>query len=64
VVDPAEQALAAAPGISTVTARAALDRFGWLRDVLTADLEALAQVPGVGHRRAQAILDLAGANSR
>ena len=59
-IDPAEQALAAAPGISTIVARATLEHFGCLREVLTADLEALAQVPGVGTRRAQAIHDLAG----
>jgi ERCC4-type nuclease len=43
-VHPAEQALAAAPGVSTVTARALLRRYGSLHGVLSAPSEELRQV--------------------
>jgi len=57
-VSPAEQALAAAPGVSVETARALLERFGNLRDVLLASREELASVHGVGPHRARAIASL------
>jgi DNA excision repair protein ERCC-4 len=63
-VDPAEQALTAAQGISTVTARALLDRFGCLTDVLLAPHSALTAVPGIGEKRALAIEALGGSGSR
>jgi ERCC4-type nuclease len=59
MIDPAEQALAAAPGISTITAKMALDHFGSLGNVLRATAADLERIPGLGRRRAQAILELA-----
>lgn len=58
VVIPAEAALAAAPGVSVVTARAVLARFGSLRGVCEADIEDLRRLPGVGLQRATAIVTL------
>jgi ERCC4-type nuclease len=52
---PAERALAAAPGISTVTARNLLERFGCLMHVLQASPGELMTVAGVGSSKAQAI---------
>jgi ERCC4-type nuclease len=58
-VAPPERALAAAPGVSTKTARALLRRFGCLRDVLLAEPEELMTVTGVGRTRALSIHALA-----
>jgi ERCC4-type nuclease len=55
---PAEQALAAVPGISTVTARALLARFGSLQAVLSASEKDLATVAGVGPVRIRALLEM------
>jgi DNA excision repair protein ERCC-4 len=55
VVSPAEAALAAAPGVSTVTAKTVLERFGSLRNLCAADLHDLQSLPGVGRKRAEAI---------
>ncbi len=52
---PPERALAAATGVSTVTAKAVLARFGCLRDVLVAEPTDLVSVPGVGPAKARAI---------
>ena len=52
---PAERALAAAPGISTVTARNLLERFGCLSHVLQASPAELTTVPGVGPSKARSI---------
>jgi ERCC4-type nuclease len=51
----AEAALVAVPGISVVTARALLDRFGSLRDVVGATPEEWMEVRGVGRARAAAL---------
>ncbi|HEX3805882.1 MAG TPA: ERCC4 domain-containing protein [Gaiellaceae bacterium] len=61
-VSPPEQALSAAAGISTVTARTLLGRFGSLLEVLSAPPEELQRVPGVGANRAHAIHSLAQSN--
>src|SRR6266576_1732119 len=60
---PAEQALSAAPGVSTVTARTLLVRFGTLKDVLLASHAELMSVPGVGPSRAAEIAALAAGTS-
>jgi DNA excision repair protein ERCC-4 len=60
---PAERALAAAPEVSTTTARALLTRFGTLQDVLLASPSDLAAVPGVGPKRAAAVQALASGTS-
>src|SRR5439155_20350242 len=52
---PAEAALAAAPGVSVRTARALLERFGSLADVLAADSTEWQSVVGVGPRRAASL---------
>jgi DNA repair protein RadC len=54
----------AAHGISTVTARALLVRFGSLTNVLLASHSALRSVPGIGEQRALAIEALGGHGSR
>lgn len=54
-VSPAEQALAAVPGVSTVTARALLTQFGSLHAVVTATTEEHEAVAGVGSIRAEAL---------
>jgi ERCC4-type nuclease len=54
-VVPAEQALAAAPGISVVTARRLLSRFGTLEAVVLAPPEAWQQVEGMGPLRAESL---------
>jgi ERCC4-type nuclease len=54
-VHPAEQALAAAPGVSTVTARALLSHFGSLRAVVSATKQERETVAGVGRVRAEAL---------
>jgi ERCC4-type nuclease len=56
---PPEQALAAAAGVSTVTAKALLRHFGSLRDVLLATPQQLTSVTGVGPTKARAIHALA-----
>jgi ERCC4-type nuclease len=56
---PAEAALAAAPGISVKTARALLERFGSLYDVITATPTEWQSVPGVGPHRAQTLWQMA-----
>ncbi|HEX5582295.1 ERCC4 domain-containing protein [Gaiella sp.] len=55
-----EAMLAAVPGISTVTARALLERFGSLTAVATAPPDALLDVPGIGNERARALLEALG----
>ncbi|HET7128371.1 MAG TPA: ERCC4 domain-containing protein [Gaiellaceae bacterium] len=60
---PPERALAAAAGVSTVTARRLLGEFGTLRDVLLAEPEELRRVRGVGLHRAIAIRELATSTS-
>jgi ERCC4-type nuclease len=54
---PAEAALAAIPGISTVTARSLLLHFGSLAAVVAADPREWRQVPGMGPRRSNALLN-------
>lgn len=59
----AEAALASVHGISVVTARALLDRFGTVQHVLLATPETLMAVPGVGPARARALREaLCGAH--
>lgn len=53
----AEAALAAAPGISVVCARALLARFGSVVAVLEASDEQLVTVPGIGPERVRALRD-------
>jgi ERCC4-type nuclease len=55
---PAEQALAAAPGISTATARALLTRFGSLQNVLSATEKDLLAVAGLGPVRTRALREM------
>jgi fanconi anemia group M protein len=47
------------PGIGPQTARALLGAFATLEALFGADVDALQQVPGIGHKRAQAIRNLA-----
>jgi ERCC4-type nuclease len=54
-IAPAEQALAAAPGVSVKTARTILRHFGSLENVLLAHPDEWKAVPGVGPRRATAL---------
>ena len=56
----AEVMLAAVPGISTVTARALLERFGSLAGVAGAPRDALLEVPGIGKERAGALAEALG----
>jgi ERCC4-type nuclease len=60
VATPAEAMLAAVPGISGVSARALLARFGSVAAVLDADPEEWLSVPGVGPRRARALSETLG----
>jgi DNA excision repair protein ERCC-4 len=60
---PSERALAAADGVSTVTARILLGHFGCLTNVLLAEPDELRTVPGVGFARALAIHRLATSTS-
>jgi ERCC4-type nuclease len=53
--DAAEAVLAAVPGISTVTARALLNRFGSVAAVAAADPIAWLEVRGIGPDRARAL---------
>jgi ERCC4-type nuclease len=55
-----EAMLAAVPGISTVTARALLERFGSLSGVASASADALLDVPGIGKERARALCEALG----
>jgi Fanconi anemia group M protein len=54
-VSAAEAALAVVPGISVVSARALLARFGSVHAVLQATVEELVTVPGIGRERARAL---------
>ena len=54
-VSAAEAALAVVPGISVVSARALLARFGSVRGVLQATVNELVTVPGIGPERARAL---------
>lgn len=53
-----ESALAAAPGVSVITARTVLRRFGSLHQVGEASIHDLQALPGVGSKRAAAIAAL------
>jgi len=55
---PAEQALAAAPGVSVSSARALLRTFGSLRNVVLATPEQWQEVTGVGSKRAEALTSM------
>jgi ERCC4-type nuclease len=60
---PPERALAAAAGVSTITARKLLGEFGSLRNVLLAEPGELQRVRGIGLHRALAIHELATGTS-
>ena len=51
----AETLLAAVPGISSTSARALLEQFGSVADVLAADPKDWLKVPGIGRERAEAL---------
>jgi ERCC4-type nuclease len=53
--EAAEAVLAAFPGVSAVSARALLTRFGSVRGVLAASPDELLAVPGVGPERVRAL---------
>jgi ERCC4-type nuclease len=53
--DAAETMLAAVPGISTVTARALLSRFGSIAAIVDAGPDQWLSISGVGPKRAQAL---------
>ena len=55
---PAEAALAAAPGISTITARDLLSRFGSLQKVVLADPSEWQEVAGIGPSRAAGLASM------
>jgi len=55
--DADEAMLAAVPGISTVSARALLDRFETVRNVVNAGPENWLSVPGIGPTRAGALAE-------
>jgi ERCC4-type nuclease len=55
--EAAEALLAAVPGISTVSARELLVRFGSVAGVVEASVEELLAVPGIGPERARALDD-------
>ncbi len=59
----AEAMLASVPGISTVGARALLERFGSLAGVLAAPAEEWLTVPGIGRERASALGAALGAKA-
>jgi ERCC4-type nuclease len=61
---PAEAMLSAVPGISAVSARALLDRFGSVAAVLDADPDEWLSIRGIGPKRAQAILETLGHGER
>jgi excinuclease UvrABC nuclease subunit len=52
----AEAMLATVPGISTVGARALLERFGSVAGVIEASEDELLAIPGLGPARVQALL--------
>jgi ERCC4-type nuclease len=54
-ISDAEAVLAAVPGISVVTARALLARFGSIAAIVAADRSTLQEVVGVGRERANAL---------
>lgn len=54
------QVLQALPGIGPVRAELLLDRFGSVEAVMTASLERLAEVEGLGKKRAEAIREVLG----
>jgi len=56
----AESMLAAIPVISTVTARALLERFGLPAAIAAAPAEAWLEVPGIGMERARALAEALG----
>jgi ERCC4-type nuclease len=56
--EAAEAALAAIPGVSTISARALLARFGSLAAVLAATPDELLSVPGIGPERVRAIQEV------
>jgi ERCC4-type nuclease len=56
----AEAMLAAVPGISTVGARALLERFGSLAGLLAAPVDEWLTVPGIGRERARALAEALG----
>lgn len=60
----AEAMLAAVPGISTVTARALLERFGSPAGIAAAPSEELLDVPGIGKERARALAEAFGSSPR
>ena len=53
--ETAEALLAAVPGISTTSARALLERFGSVAEVVAADPAEWLTVPGIGPERARAL---------
>ncbi len=55
---PAEQALAAAPGVSVACASALLRAFGSLENVVLATPEQWQEVTGVGRKRAEALTSM------
>ena len=54
----AEDLLSALPGISLARAGVLLDHFGTLQGVINADLESLLEVPGIGKKTAEQILEV------
>jgi ERCC4-type nuclease len=56
----AEAMLAAVPGVSTVGARAVLERFGSLAGLLAAPVDEWLTVPGIGRERARALAEALG----
>jgi ERCC4-type nuclease len=60
----AEMMLTAVPGISTVGARALLERFGSLAGLLAAPMDDWLTVPGIGRERARALADALGVTHR
>jgi ERCC4-type nuclease len=56
--EAAEAVLAAIPGVSTVSARALLTRFGSVAAVLAAAPDELLSVPGIGPERVRAVQDV------
>jgi ERCC4-type nuclease len=57
-IAPAEQALAAAPGVSTAAARALLGHFGSLKRIVLADPTEWQEAPGIGPIRASALTSM------
>ncbi len=63
-VEAAEALLAAAPGISTHSARALLNHFGGVAEVLAADPKRWLEVRGIGAERARALAETLAARSQ